>query len=139
MTKENVAQIPSKTLHVLLLAYHRLMEACCHLHEEFQWPSSHLQHLIDPPHADVGVRLLAIRCFAFHVGMNEPARVEWEQKLVGSPENADPFIDTGFGDTVDVWVLPILDPSRVEEEKMLLKETFELCHGAHELDPSVLR
>jgi midasin len=139
VTKENLAQIPLKTLQTLLLAYYRLIEACSHLHEEFNWPSGPLQCLFDPPHPDVGVRLLAIRCFAFHVGMNEPARVEMEEKLVGSPENADPFIDTGFGDTLDVWVLPILDPSRVADERTLLKETFRLCRGAPQLDASVLR
>jgi midasin len=139
ITKENVAQIPLKTLHVLLLAYHRLVEACCYIHEEFHWPSSHLQCLFEPPHPDVGVRLLAIRCFAFHVGMNEPARVEMEETLVGSSESANPFVDTGFGDTLDVWVLPILDSNRIADERMLLKETFQLCRGSALLESSVLR
>lgn len=138
VNRENVARIPLKTLQVLLLAYLRLIEACCHLHEEFHWPSSHLQCLFEPPHPDAGIRLLAIRCYAFHVGMNEPARVELEEQLVGSPKNVDPFVDTGFGETVDVWVLPILDSQRVLEEKQLLSETFKYCYGSLKLDMSLL-
>lgn len=71
--------------------------------------------------------------------MNEPARIEWEEKLVGTADNVDPIIDTGFGDTVDVWVLPLLDHKRVIDLRISLHETFELCTGPSTLDASILR
>lgn len=139
VTRENASQIPLKTLHILLLAYHRLLEACPHLHEEFGWRIIHLQSLCEPPHPDPGVRLLAIRCFARHVGMNEPARVEWEKKLVGTAEDVDPIIDSGFGENLDVWVLPVIDHKRFINQRNDFWKTFELCQGPPVLDPGVLR
>lgn len=139
ITGENASQIPIKTLHILLLAYLRLLEACDRLFEKFYWPVAHLQSLCEPPHPDAGVRLLAIRCFAHHVGMNEPARVSWEEKVVGTPENTDPLIDTGFGDMVDGWVLPILEHKRiVDERNNHFKLLFE-CKGPATINANCLR
>lgn len=70
--------------------------------------------------------------------MNEPARIEWEEKLVGTADDVDPIVDTGFGDTVDVWVLPILDHKRFIDERMTLYKTYALCKGPQVLDPGLL-
>ena len=138
MTRENAAQIPKSTLHPLLLAYHRIIEAIPHIHRDFQWPVAQLQILCDPPHPELGVRLLALRCFAFHVGMNEPARVEWEESLVGTPANVTPTVETGFGDSVNIWALPLLDHKRFIDTRLALTATFDSCTGAPVIDSLVL-
>ncbi|CCA66844.1 related to midasin (AAA ATPase) [Serendipita indica DSM 11827] len=138
VTRENAAHIPKSTLHPLLLAYHRIIEAIPHIHRDFQWPATHLQSLCDPPHPESGVRLLALRCFAFHVGMNEPARVKWEESLVGTPANVTPTVETGFGDSVNIWTLPLLDHKRVIDERLALTVTFDLCKAAPLIDATAL-
>jgi midasin len=138
ITRENASQIPIKTLHILLLAYLRLLEACDRLYEKFYWPVLPLQSLCEPPHPDVGVRLLAVRCFAHHVGMNEPARMLWEEKVVGTPDNVDPLIDTGFGDTVDGWTLPILEHKRIIDERDDHSKLLLECKGPITIDAGSL-
>lgn len=139
ITRENAAKIPIKTLHILLLAYLRLLEACDCLYKKLHWPIAHLQSLCEPPHPDPGVRLLAIRCFAHHVGMNEPARLIWEEKLVGTSKNVDPIIDTGFGDTLDGWVLPILEHKRIIDERESFYKLLHECHSPIVIDANLLR
>ncbi|KAG8775237.1 hypothetical protein FRC15_000690, partial [Serendipita sp. 397] len=138
ITGENVHTIPLRTLHVLLLAYNRLISAIPHIYKEFGWSIVHLQRLLKPPHPDPGVRLLAIRCAAYHVGMNEAARIQWEQKHVGLPADVDALIETESGEALSVWVLPLLEHKRVIDERHRLKEAFKLCRGDAVIDAIAL-
>ncbi|KAG8831558.1 hypothetical protein FRC17_002942, partial [Serendipita sp. 399] len=135
---DNADAVPIKTLHVLLVAYIRLIEAIPHIHTEFGWPIVHLQCLLNPPHPDSGARLLATRCAAHHVGMNESARIPWEEKLVGTAADVDALVETGFGETVSVWALPLLDHKRVVDERVELRRPFELCRRPETISPSTL-
>jgi hypothetical protein len=71
--------------------------------------------------------------------MNEAARVQLEDKLVGKAEKVDALIHTGFGGQVDVWILPLLDHKMFIDERENLRVVFKLCRGPQQIEPSALR
>lgn len=147
------ASIPSspsslERLHRLLLAYFRIQQANRELPVQLHWSLSPLAKLIwseDHNLNDNGIKLLAIRCYAYQSGMGEAEREKLEKKVLSMKEgdvcSIDCWVsDGGFGsmdvDTgtegpngmLDGWVLPLLEVQRVRE----MRE--EICRGENGLE-----
>jgi len=89
------------------------------------WPTGPLQNLMWTSELDNGTRLLAVLCYALHVGMPEMERERVESEIFGRPCEVDCVVEYGYeldgtSKTVDVWILPLLERRRVQEARNLL-------------------
>jgi midasin len=114
----DVISAPAERLHPILLAYYRILIANRPLPKNLLWPLHHLSSLFRMPHADAGVRWLAIRCYALHTGMSEADREKLENEVVGSIEEIDipifyRYSVEGKLEATDGWILPITEIERV--------------------------
>ena len=75
------SSVDAQTIHRVLLAYYRILQANRPLPRLLDWPLAPLSQLIWSPHPDNGVRFLAIRCYALQVGMSEGERVKIEKEV----------------------------------------------------------
>ncbi|RDX53520.1 midasin [Lentinus brumalis] len=113
-----LSSVDGPTLHRILLAYYRILQANRTLPRMLGWPLAPLSQLIWSPHPDNGVRFLAIRCYALQVGMMEGERVKIEREVLGDVSEVDCPITFGVNAdgtarTVDGWVLPAIEIERV--------------------------
>ncbi|KAH7885416.1 midasin [Phlebopus sp. FC_14] len=117
--------IDATRLHRALLAYYRLLHANRLLPSDLQWPVSPISTLFVTPHPDLGVRYLAIRCYALHTGMAEVERTKLETRVLGElggidlPLNYGQNIDESEV-TIDGWLLPTLDLQRIHDARNAL-------------------
>jgi midasin len=114
----DVLSAAAERLHPLLLAYYRILIANQPLPNRLLWPLHHLASLFRAPHADPGVRWLAIRCYCLHTGTSEADRERLETEKIGSISEADcPIIydysPDGSQTTTDGWILPVTEVERL--------------------------
>ncbi|KAI0916947.1 hypothetical protein AcW2_007206 [Taiwanofungus camphoratus] len=119
---ESVASIDAHTLHRLLLAYYRILQANRALPNTLLWSLSPLAKLIWAPHPDNGVRFLAIRCYALQSGMMEGERVKMEREVIGDVGEVDCHISFGTSMDgsriiIDGWVMPAIEVQRVVDAR----------------------
>lgn len=117
-----VGDVDRKLLQRTLLAYYRILQANRPLPSSLAWPLSPLFRLIWDAHPDMGVRFLAIRCYALQTGMMEADRIEMERKAIGDIASVDCPIE--FGMTldgivieVDGWIMPSMEIKRVADAR----------------------
>ena len=148
------AEIPleesnAQSLHRVLLAYYRLLQANRPLPDSLCWPIAPLFQLIWGAHFDMGVRFLAIRCYVLQSGMMEAARLEMEKKAVGDVAEVDCNIEfaTALDGTpveVDGWIMPALEVKRVTDARNAHLEhqnyyTYDQEDSQEPMHPSELR
>ncbi|KAI0715618.1 hypothetical protein C8T65DRAFT_828609 [Cerioporus squamosus] len=119
------------TLHRILLAYYRILQANRTLPRLLGWPLAPLSQLIWSPHPDNGVRFLAIRCYALQVGMMEGERVKVEKEVLGEVSEVDCPIAYGVNPdgtmhTVDGWILPAIELDRITRARDALLLPIDL-------------
>ncbi|KAG1742325.1 P-loop containing nucleoside triphosphate hydrolase protein [Suillus paluster] len=118
----SVADIDTTRLHCMLLAYYRLLRANRLLPKRLLWDESLLSKLLFPPHPDTGIRLLAARCYASHVGMAEIEREKLITHVLGEfcgvdcPINYGQNIDGTVVET-DGWLVPTLEIRRIHDAR----------------------
>ncbi|KAG0703770.1 P-loop containing nucleoside triphosphate hydrolase protein [Suillus ampliporus] len=122
-----VADIDTTHLHRMLLAYYRLLRANRLLPKYLLWDGSLLSELLFPPHPDAGVRLLAARCYASHVGMAEVEREKLITHVLGEFCGVDCPIKYGqnIDGTVvetDGWLVPTLEIKRIHDARDAILE-----------------
>ncbi|KAG8904454.1 hypothetical protein FRB99_001714 [Tulasnella sp. 403] len=126
-----MASLPVAHLHRILLIYFRLLRAEPDICKFFDWPIKPLALLLVPSHPDIGVRYLAIQCFALQVRMPDVEKEKLELEHLGPPGERD--IPISYGDcvsgddilplTVDGWLLAILEDKRVGDYRQSLTTT----------------
>lgn len=128
-TNSSLPATETQKLHRLLLAYFRIQQANRELPSQLSWSLSPLNKLIrstEHNQNDNGVKLLAIRCYAFQSGMGEAEREKLERKVLGMKDDEMCSVDCwvspgGYGKKdeegkerlLDGWVLPALEMHRV--------------------------
>ncbi|KAI0270022.1 midasin [Gloeopeniophorella convolvens] len=117
-----LAIIPSSSLHRILLAYYRLLQANPDLPNQLDWPLEPLSRLFWAPHPDVGVRYLAIRCYALQSGMSEMEREQLENAVVGSMAEVNCPLEHGMDpqgrvNVIDGWLLPVIEAQRIHDAR----------------------
>ena len=138
INRENAVSLPTQHLHSILLAHWRLINVSPHLPLEFRWPIEPLSALCAAPHPDPGVLWLALNCYAIHMGLNEPGRVQLEEKLL--EKGAITSIHSPFDETLEGRVLPYIEMRRANKYLSVSPEDHapmfaeEFC-----IDPSWLR
>ena len=105
-------------LQRLLLAYYRLLQVNRDLPRSLGWPLSPLSHIMRRQHSNLGVRYLAIQCYALQTGMIEGERVKIEKELVGDWMKADCTIQYGSSldgtiQMLDGWLLHMTEAARL--------------------------
>lgn len=111
------------------------------------WPLEPLSRLFWAPHPDLGVRYLAIRCYAMQSGMCEAEREKLENTLIGSMAHAEcPFEFGqdlhGNANVIDGWLLPVIETQRIHDSlNAIATDTREFSMGQDDncLRPSDLR
>ena len=130
--------LPIQHLHIILLAHWRLINVSPHLPLELRWPVEPLSALCAAPHPDPGVLWLALNCYAIHMGLNEPGRVQLEEKLL--EKGVFTSIYSPFDETLEGRVLPYIEMRRANKYLSVTPEDHapmfaeECC-----IDPSWLR
>lgn len=124
----SVAEIETTRLHCMLLAYYRLLRANRLLPKHLLWDGALLSKLLFPPHSDTGVRLLAARCYASHVGMAEVERERLITHVLGEFCGVDCTINYGQaidGTVVDTdgWLVPTLEIKRIHDARDTILES----------------
>jgi midasin len=122
INRENATSLPVQHLHVILLAYWRLINVSPHLPLEFCWPIEPLAALCAAPHPNPGVLWLALNCYAIHMGLNEPGRVQLEEKLLG--KDVITSIYSPFDETLEGRVLPYIEMRRANNYLMVIPENY---------------
>jgi hypothetical protein len=124
-TCTSVDSIEASRLHPLLLAYYRILRANRPLPHSLYWPLTPLSKLFLAPHPDMGVRLLAIHCYALQSGMCEAEQEKLERQVLGEICGVDCQI--GCGQDVDGtlqesdgWLLPVLEIKRITDARNAL-------------------
>ncbi|KIP09693.1 hypothetical protein PHLGIDRAFT_86293 [Phlebiopsis gigantea 11061_1 CR5-6] len=107
-----------RTLHRILLAYYRILQANRQLPRALGWPLNPLSRIIWSSYPDTGVVLLAIRCYALQARMMEAERIKVEQKAVGDMANVECRIHygcfpNGASREIDGWILPEIEKERL--------------------------
>ena len=111
---------PPSRLHCILLAYYRILMANPELPIWLDWPLEPLSRLFWAPHADLGVRYLAIRCYAMQSGMCEAEREKLENTLIGSMAHVECPLEYGQdhhgnASVIDGWLLPVIEKQRIHD------------------------
>jgi midasin len=111
---------PPSRLHRVLLAYYRILMANPELPNWLDWPLESLSRLFWAPHPDLGVRYLAIRCYAMQSGMGEAEREKLENTLIGTRANAECPLEYGLDlhgrvHIIDGWLLPVIETQRIHD------------------------
>lgn len=128
-TSSSLPSTEVERLHRLLLTYFRIQQANRELPSQLFWSSLPLGKLISSPEHnqnDNGIKLLAIRCYAYQTGMGEAERERMERKVLGMKDDEMCSVDCwvsagGYGKRdeegreklLDGWVLPMLEMQRV--------------------------
>ncbi|KAL4255303.1 hypothetical protein AB1N83_012948, partial [Pleurotus pulmonarius] len=94
--------MPVDRLHRLLLAYYRILQANRELPDQLSWPLQYLSRLMWTDGLDLGARLLSIQCYAQQSEMGEAERLA---------------IEGGTKKTVDGWILPLVEATRVQNAR----------------------
>ncbi|KAG2106569.1 uncharacterized protein F5147DRAFT_774850 [Suillus discolor] len=124
----SVAEIETICRHRMLLAYYRLLRA--NLPKHLLSDGSLLSKLFFPPHPDTGVRLLAARYYASHIGM---AEIECERLIthvlgkfcgVDCPINYAQTIDGTVIET-DSWLVSTLEIKRIHDARDTVLESSD--------------
>ncbi|KAG2155783.1 uncharacterized protein EDB93DRAFT_1101572 [Suillus bovinus] len=126
----SVAEIETTRLHRMLLAYYRLLRANRLLPKHLLWDGSLLSKLLFPPHPDTGVRLLAARCYASHVGMAEIERERLITHVLGEFCGVDCpiyYAQTIDGTVIetDGWLVPTLEIKRIHDARDAILESSD--------------
>jgi midasin len=122
INRENAISLPAQHLHVILLAHWRLINVSPHLPLEFRWPIEPLSALCAVPHPDPGVLWLALNCYAIHMGLNEPGRVQLEEKLL--EKDVITCIHSPFDETLEGRVLPYIEMRRANKYLTITPEDY---------------
>lgn len=122
---EDVSQLDAALLHRILLAYYRILHANRELPYILKWSPTCLTRLFCDRHPDVGVRFLAIRCYALQARMIEKERVKMEEKYVGDMSEVDCPLGYGYNldgtqRILDGWTLPVAEKTRVRDARSAL-------------------
>ena len=117
--------LQAASLHRILLAYYRMLEANRELPRMLNWPLAPLARLVWEGHSDAGVRFLAVRCYALQARMMESERVHMEKTVLGEVAQADcpvtyGVLPDGTIKTIDGWILPLVERTRVVEARNTL-------------------
>ncbi|KAG9000235.1 hypothetical protein FRB93_012775 [Tulasnella sp. JGI-2019a] len=130
LNSSSVSTVPVDSLHRILLLYYRLLRAAPEIPQYYGWSVEHLDLLMGPPHSDPGVRYLALRCYALHLGLSEQERDERELALLGPVAIADVPIQYGGVVSedmvgietkwIDGWLLPLMEVTRVADYRQAL-------------------
>ena len=139
--------VPPSRLHRILLAYYRILMANPELPNWFNWPLEPLSRLLWAPHPDLGVRYLAIRCYAMQSGMCEAEREKLENILIGSMAHTECLLEIGQDlhgnpNVVDGWLLPVIEKQRIHDLlDSIASDTrdFSMGQGDNYIRPSDLR
>ena len=115
---EDIVDIDMSRLHLLLIAYFRILQANREVPDMFLWPLMPLSSIIWSQNADNAAKLLAIRCYAMQSCMGEAEREDLEREVLGEPSGPDCPLEYGAksnGDKwiVDGWLLPIIERERI--------------------------
>ena len=138
INRENAMSLPAQHLHVILLAHWRLINVSPHLPLEFRWPVEPLSALCAAPHPDPGVLWLALNCYAIYMGLNEPGRVQLEEKLLEKGVIAS--IYSPFNETLEGRVLPYIEMRRANTYLTVDPEDYASMFAEKRcIDPSLLR
>lgn len=138
---ESVDSLEASRLHCILLAYYRILQANRPLPYSLYWPLTPLAKLFHTPHPDMGVCLLAIRCYALQSGMGDAERENLEKQVLGEICGVDCQIGCGQdidGTTkeFDGWLLPVLEVKRITDARNALVTEPQDYYGMEEGDPS---
>ncbi|KAI9068715.1 midasin [Trametes sanguinea] len=132
----------SRSAHLTLLAYYRLLHANRTLPHTLGWSLSPLSQLMQIPHCDNGCKLLAVRCYALHAGMIEGDWVKLEKEIVGDVQEVDCPVKyainlDGTVREVDGWVLPVLEMERISRARdaLLDDEGFYVYEESDSSEP----
>lgn len=138
INRENAVSLPAQHLHVILLAQWRLINVSPHLPLEFRWSVEPLSALCATPHPDPGVLWLALNCYAIQMGLNEPGRVQLEEKLLG--KDVITTIHSPFDETLEGRVLPYIEMRRVNKYLTVTPDEYVSMFASERcIDPSLLR
>jgi midasin len=137
----SLSSISSASLHRILLAYYRILQANRELPRILNWPLSPLSRLAWDPHPDTGVRFLAVRCYALQARMMEVERVKMEKIVIGDVREIDcpvlyGILPDGTSRVVDGWILPIIEKTRVVEARngLLMPQNY-YTHDGDSIEP----
>jgi len=110
------------------------------------WPLEFLSRLFSP-HRDLGVRYLAIRCYAMQTGMCEAEREKLENTFIGSKVNAECPLEYGLDlhgrvHVIDGWLLPVIETQRIHDLRNVIATNtrdFSTWQGDNHIRPIDLR
>ena len=113
----------------------------------FDWPLEPLSRLLWAQHPDLGVRYLAIRCYAMQSGMCEAEREKLENTLISSMTHAECLLEFGQdihgnANVIDGWLLPVIEKQRIHDSsESIASDTrdFSMGQGDDCIRPSDLR
>ena len=113
---------PPSRLHRVLLAYYRILMANPELPSWLDWPLEPLSRIFWTPHPDLGVRYLAVRCYAMQSGMSEAEREKLETTLIGSMARVECPLEFGLDrhgrtNVIDGWLLPVIETQRIHDSR----------------------
>ncbi|KAF8512096.1 midasin [Hysterangium stoloniferum] len=120
-----------------LLAYYRILFACPHAPDLFNWTSASLSHLLSTSELANGARLLAVHCHAIQTRMSEAQRDDLLEKTCGPIGKVDAVIESGISlenkqEYMDGWLLPLLEAVRVHQlrENIVKEQEFYFTPNA---------
>src|SRR5580693_7421570 len=90
-----VIELPARPLHRLLAAYYRLLCVDESFPSQHGWPLAPLAQLIDTPHPDPGVRVLAILCYSIQARLPESEVEKGYWDSLGEPGAIDAPVEIG--------------------------------------------
>lgn len=137
-----VQTVDAVRLHRLLLAYYRIQQANRELPRYLLWPLAPLSKIMWAQQLDNGVRLLAIRCYAFQSGMGEAERLKIERTMFGElcvvdcPLKYGSNLD-GSEKESDGWIMPVIEVNRVREEREEIATKLIDFYAHEEIDTSL--
>jgi midasin len=138
---------PPSRLHRVLLAYYRILMANPELPNWLNWPLEPLSRLFWTPHPDIGVRYLAIRCYAMQSGMSEAEREKLVNTLIGSMNHVECPLEFGLDPhgrvkVIDGWLLPVIETQRIHDSRNAIAtdtRDFSMGQGDVSIKPFNLR
>lgn len=121
-------------LHLLLLAYYRVLVACPFLPATFQWSPEPLSQLLSISGLDMGARWLAVRCYALHTRMSEAQRDELQLSHLGPAGETDVPVQSGRAldgeiQWLDGWLLPTIEVMRIRNARQAMLDEDDFYDG----------